>query len=96
MPLTDRDFDTIVGKLGLRGRSNNHRFVFLEVGGKKVVKTLRSHGRGDLGSVEYAIRKQLKVNSNQLRALADCPMTLEAYIAHLKALGVIESGSGTQ
>jgi hypothetical protein len=90
VPLTAQDFDRIVGKLQMRDRSGKHKFVFLEHDGKQIVWTARSHGRGDLGAVEYAIRRQLKVNGQQLKDLANCPMTRDAYIAHLKAKGLIE------
>lgn len=90
MPLTTRDFDTIVNKLKMAERPGKHRFVYLEHDGKWVAWTERSHGRGEIGNVEYAIRKQLHVNGEQIRALADCPMTRDAYIQHLKTKGVIK------
>jgi hypothetical protein len=89
VPLTARDFDRVVNKLGMKGRANDHRFVFLEHEGKQVVYTLRSHGRGDLGSTEFAIRKQLHVTQDQLRNLAACPMSRDEYIAHLKEKKII-------
>lgn len=92
MPLTTRDFDTIVGKLKMKERPGKHRFVFFEHDGKVVVRTHRSNGRGELGSVEHAIKRQLHVDSKQMRDLADCPMTRDAYIVHLKAKGVIARG----
>jgi len=61
MPLTTRDFDRVIAKLDMRERPGKHRFVWLEHDGKQVVCTERSHGRGDLGPVEFAIRKQLHV-----------------------------------
>lgn len=93
MPLTTDDLDRVVRKLGMQERAKKHRFVFLEYEGKHVVTTARSHGRGDLGRVEFAIRKQLHVNGRQLTDLVNCPMTREAYIQHLKDLGVIEPKS---
>ena len=90
MPLTAEDLDRVVKKLGMQERARKHRFVFLEYEGKHVVTTARSHGRGDLGRVEFAIRKQLHVNGRQLTDLVNCPMTKDAYILHLKSIGVIE------
>ena len=72
-------------------REGKHRIVYFEFDGKRVVKTMRSHGDGDLGNVEFAIRKQLNVDAKQLRALADCPMTRDAYVENLRTRGVIES-----
>ena len=89
MPLSFQEFDRIIGKLQMKLRNSKHRFVWLEYQGKKVIWTERSHGRGDIGRVEFALRKQLRVNSGQLRDLANCPMTREAYIDHLKSIGVI-------
>lgn len=89
MPLTVQDFDRVVGKLKMRERPGKHRFVWLEHEGKHVIWTERSHGRGDLGRVEFAIRRQLRVSGQQLKDLANCPMTRDAYIEHLKAKGIV-------
>jgi hypothetical protein len=90
MPLTSREFDTIVGKLKMSGRDTKHRLVWFEHAGRKILWTERSHGRGDLGNVEHAIRRQLKVSSKQLSDLAHCPMTRDAYVEHLLAIGAID------
>lgn len=73
----------------MRARPGKHRFVWLEHDGKFVVWTERSNGRGDLGRVEFAIRKQLKVNEQQMRDLINCPMTRDAYLALLKEKSVL-------
>jgi hypothetical protein len=85
------EFDRIVGKLHMTSRNTKHRLVWFEYEGKKIIWTERSHGRGDIGRVEHAIRRQLRVNSAQLRELANWPMTRDAYIAHLKSIGAIDS-----
>lgn len=90
MPLTTRDFDMVVGKLKMTERPGKHRFVFLEHDGRKVLWTERSHGRGEIGRVEHVIRRQLHVSAKQMRDLADCPMTRDAYIKHLTAKGIIK------
>lgn len=90
MPLTVRDFDRIIGKLNMIAINSKHRRVWFEYEGKKILWTERSHGRGEIGSVEHAIRRQLKVNIKQLRDLVDCPMTLAAYVSHLKSIGAID------
>ena len=90
MPLTTQEFDRIIGKLQMVSRQGKHKFVWLVHDGKKILWTERSQGRGDIGRVEHAIRKQLKVSSAQLRDLANCPMTRDTYIAHLKSIGLID------
>jgi hypothetical protein len=89
VPLTVREFDIITGKLKMTARGGKHRYVWFEHEGKKILWTERSHGRGDIGRVEHVIRRQLRVNSTQMRDLANCPMTRDAYVAHLKAIGAI-------
>ena len=96
MPLTAADFDRVTAKLHMRIREGKHRFAFLDLGGEQVLWTMRSQGRGELGRVEHTIRRQLKVSSKQLRALADCPMTRGAYIKHLKDTGVITEAQFAQ
>ncbi|MEP7308200.1 MAG: hypothetical protein ABJA98_22070 [Acidobacteriota bacterium] len=91
MPLTVREFEIVIGKLHMVARESKHRFVWLEHEGKKILYTERSHGRGDIGRVEHAIRRQLKVNSAQFRDLVNCPMTRELYIEHLKKIGAIDA-----
>lgn len=90
MPLTSQGFDRVVGKLKMTSRDNRHRFLWLEHEGRKILWTERSHGRGEVGRVEFAIRRQLRVNSDQMKRLADCSLTRDAYIEHLRNIGVIE------
>jgi hypothetical protein len=91
MPLTVKEFDRVVRKLKMEARDSKHRFVWFVHDGKKILFTERSQGRGEIGKVEHAIRKQLKVSVRQLQDLADCPMTLDQYVAHLKSIGAISS-----
>ena len=91
MPLTAPDFDRVVRKLQMSARCGKHKFVWFEHDGKQILWTERSHGRGEIGQVEFAIRRQLRVSGQQLRRLADCPMTRDAYIEHLKSRGDIDS-----
>ena len=88
MPLKAREFDTIVNKLEMTTRESDHFHAWLEVEGKVVVRTRRSHGSGDLPAADL-IRQQLKLNERELRDLIRCPMSREDYIEHLRARGVI-------
>lgn len=89
MALTDREFDRIAAKLGMEVREGKHRVALLRHEGKVVVKTMRSQGRGELGPVEHSIRRQLHVSQEQLRMLADCPMSKTDYLKNLSDRGVI-------
>ena len=91
MSLTVREFDRVIGKLKMNARDTKHRYVWFEYQGKKILWTERSHGRGDVGRVENAIRRQLRVNSAQLRDLVNCPLTLDGYVDHLKSIGAIDT-----
>ena len=90
MPLPAKQFDSGMKKLEMSERVGGHRFFFLTDNGRQVVWTARSHGRGDLGPVENAIRRQLHVNSKQMLDLVNCSMTREMYLAHLRAIGLIQ------
>lgn len=89
MALTTRDFDHVVNKLQMKTRPGKHLFVWLELEGKQVIWTARSHGRGELGNVERAIRRQLRVSERQMTELVDCSMTRDAYLQLLNEKGVI-------
>jgi hypothetical protein len=62
MPLTFEEMDRVIRKLKMTGRDGKHRFVWFEHEGKKILWTERSQGRGEVGRVEFAIRRQLKVS----------------------------------
>lgn len=91
MPLTAKDFDRVVDKLGMVTKPGKHQKALFYYEGKVATWTMRSHGRGDLGRVENAIKRQLLVNTQQLRDLVQCPMNREHYVAHLKQIGAIET-----
>lgn len=90
--MTAEEFDRVVKKLQMTRAADRkkHQVYWFELGGKKVLWTMRSHGRGELGIVENAIRKQLNVSKQQFRDLAQCPMSLADYISHLQGLGLVE------
>lgn len=97
MPFTTADFDRTVGKLRMvPTKGKKHQIYWLEHNGKKILWTMRSHGRGDLGRVENIIKRQLSVSAAQLRDLANCPMTRDAYISHLRNLNLIEDNKQQQ
>lgn len=89
MPLTSKEFDKVMAKLRMTCRDGKHRICHLEHEGRIAVWTQRSQGRGDLGTVEHAIRRQLSVSKKQMQDLIDCPMTREDYLKHLQASGRI-------
>lgn len=88
MPLSAREFDAIVAKLEMATRNTDHYHAWLEVDGKVVVRTRRSHTAGDLPAADQ-IRQQLKVNERQLRDLISCEMTKGEYVSHLRNRGVL-------
>lgn len=83
MTLKAHEFDRIAKKLELKTRNTGHRVAWFYYGGKAILRTKRSHGRGDLPAA-HMIRQQLKVNEQQFRGLIDCSVKLEDYIAILK------------
>jgi hypothetical protein len=89
MPLTVKEFDRVVRKLEMKLREGKHRLVWFQHGGKNILFTERSHGRGEVGAVEHAIRRQLRVNPKQFKDLINCPMTRNMYVEHLKLIGAI-------
>ncbi len=74
----------------MKQRDGKDRLAYFYYNGKMILYTLRSHGRGDLGRIEHAIRHQLRVDANQLTNLKNCPMSYDDYVAHLKKLRLID------
>lgn len=89
MPLTAREFDLIVRKFGFETRDSRDLLAWLEVDGKRVVRTRRSKkSSGDL-PMHHSIRQQLRLSEDELREAIACTLGREGYVALLRAKGVI-------
>jgi len=66
-------------------RDTKHRIAWFIYNGRKILRTQRSHGRGELkGRIPDLIRQQLKLNEEQFRELVACPLGKEEYIQILR------------
>ena len=88
MTIKVREFDRLIDKFKFVTRSGDHLLAWLEVDGKKVVRTRRSHKRGDL-PMQDSIRRQLYLNDQQLRQAIDCTLTREDYIDILRNKNIL-------
>lgn len=91
MPKSARKVMAGLEKKGFKMRENDHSFFHLWVGGKKtVVYTKVSHGEKEIAdNLLGAMARQLALSRKQLLELVDCPLTEAAYVAQLRAAGVI-------
>lgn len=90
MPLKARDYDKVTNKFDFRTKTGSHHFAWLEVDGKVVVRTKRSHkSSGDL-PMWYSIRQQLHLNETQLRQAISCTLTKSGYLNILREKGIID------
>lgn len=83
------EFDSIVTKFGLRTRDGRDLWAWLEYQGRKVVRTRRSKGSGDLPT--NLIRQQLRLSDQELRDAITCALALDGYLDILRRKGVIET-----
>lgn len=81
------EFETLVQKLGLITRDSRDRLARFEPQGKIITRTKRSHGRGDLPG--YLIRRQLKLNEEQLSGIIDCTLYRSDYLQILDRKGLL-------
>lgn len=91
MTIKAAEFDRIVAKFGLRTREGGDRLAWFEYGGQVIVRTRRSHTRGDL-PFQHSIRQQLKLNESELRSAIDCTLDRDAYIEILRRKGLLPAG----
>ena len=71
-------------------KEGKDRFAYLNVDGKLILSTRRSHGRGKMSdNIAMFIRQQMKLTEDQFRDAINCPMDREKYIAVLRAKGLI-------
>ena len=79
------DIERIFHKLKLDVRSTGHRYGWLTVENKKILRVHYSHGKGDLpDKIVHKIRGQLKLSEKDFKDLVACPLTLEGYLDILK------------
>lgn len=89
MPLNAREFDLIIRKFGFETRNSRDLLAWLEIDGKRVVRTRRSKkGSGDL-PMFHSIRQQLWLSDDELSMSIACTLGREDYIALLRAKGVV-------
>ena len=81
------EFDRLEAKLKLKTRNSGDRLAWFEHEGKVITRTKRSHGHKDLPA--NLIRQQLKVNESQFAGLISCNVSLDDYVAILRAKGLI-------
>ena len=101
MSLHTGDIDAAWDKLEMEISNTNHRHAKFRYGGKLILTSKRSFGRGPIeGPVQHLLRQQLKLNEDQFKALIDCPLKRPGYIEILKTKGLIpaeqESKQGKQ
>jgi hypothetical protein len=88
MTIKAKDFDHLVAKLNLKTRNSRDLLAWFEYKGKKITRTKRSKGSGDL-PMQHSIRQQLKLNEEQLRKAVGCTLTRQDYINILRAKGLL-------
>ncbi|MFN0244423.1 MAG: hypothetical protein ACKVWV_16165 [Planctomycetota bacterium] len=71
----------------MQTRDTGDCHAWLVVDGKTVVKTKRSHGRGDV--LHNKVRTQLKLNERELQEAVDCTLSRAGYVEILRAKGVL-------
>jgi hypothetical protein len=89
MQFKAKEFDFVVNKLKMEDKDTHHKIVWFIHDGKRILKTRRSQGSGDVPACNL-IRQQLKVNEEQMRGLISCSFSLQNYIDLLKEKKVIE------
>lgn len=88
MTIKAKDFDHIVKKFELQTKNSSDRLAWLEYEGKIIVRTKRSHTKGDL-PFQHSIRQQLKLDEEQLTEAIGCTLSRADYIQILKNKKII-------
>ncbi|MGR3310880.1 MAG: hypothetical protein ACUZ77_08900 [Candidatus Brocadiales bacterium] len=84
------EIEKIFKKLDLKVRSTGHKYGWLIVRNKKILRVHYSHGKGDIpNKIVNKIRGQLKLSQKDFIELAKCPLTFVDYINLLKQKGLI-------
>lgn len=85
------EINKIFKKLDLKVRSTGHKYGWLIVKDKKILRVHYSHGKGDIpNKIVNKIRGQLKLSQKDFMELAKCPMTFEDYINLLRQKKIID------
>ena len=90
MSIKAQDFDYMMEKLGFETRDGKDLFAWFRHGGKKVVRTKRSHVKGRDLPFQHQIRQQMKLNEEELRQVLRCTLGQPEYVELLKRKGIIE------
>jgi len=90
MAIKSHEYDRVIEKFGFETKESHHRLAWLIYHGRKVVKTRRSHIKGRDLPAQHAIRKQLHLNSRQLREAVVCTLDRQGYIEILRDKQIIE------
>jgi len=88
MTIKAREFDHLVAKLRLNTRNSGDLLAWFEFKGKKITRTKRPKGSGDL-PMQHSIRQQLKLNEEQFKRAVSCNLDREDYIEILRAKGLL-------
>ncbi len=92
MTIKRHHFDRLINKFDFRTRESRDLLAWLEVEVdgkvKRVVRTKRSKGSGDL-PMQHSIRQQLHLNKEQLRTAISCKLTKAEYINILRVKGIL-------
>ena len=97
MSLHAGDVDAAWTKLGMAIKDTKDRHARFYYGGKLILATKRSFGKGPLeGPVQHLIRQQLKLTSSEFAELIACPLKLDGYIEILKNKGWISEAPTTK
>ena len=89
MSLKESQVDKMWNKLGFTvTHASDHVRAVLEVDGRVIARTKRSHGRGKLdGRVPELIRQQMRLSSPQFKLAVDCPLQRDQYLIILRDKG---------
>ena len=86
--MTPREFDRIVGKFGMEiSEGGNHRKAKFYYRGELIISTLRSRSPQEFET--HQVRRQLKLDTRQLREAIRCTLGLEEYVGILRGKGLI-------
>lgn len=90
MSVKKRDYDRMLEKLGFEVKDTHHKIAWFTYRGKKVLKTRRSQGRGDIPTIILnRIRMQMELNSRQFDDALACPLGYDDYVKILREKGLI-------